>query len=399
MIILAENNAFQNIQKCLDKKCNAVHQIEDFLQFCIQIIFYEKINIAGLVPQYIIQESNETIDLLKEKYKIKIFECEVIKNRKGINEELIARVSQELFLYFDDFIQEYKRLAKTNFLNLFPNLNKESIESISRTTEAINNRDVNFMTGNVQHSSFSTDSGFFKIINTNDGIIDKMFELATTYKWDNNMSLYLLSRIKLMQNKNLAILTKQIYSPSVQRGRDERVNSLVLKQFDEIFRKSKKIMKIADTKKYIGDISMPSLMSYIIKAGKGNVSEMLKISQELRFTFSPVRDYLNKHGGKNNDPLSFGIANEIANRIYETLEQGTLHHSKTVAVENTYASTLGIGGFFTLPVLIRDKQTINRYKELDLCVVAFTEVIGRMIESSKDDFTKKLISNCGVGQK
>ena len=44
MIILSENNAFQNIRRCLDKKCSDVFQIEDLLQFCIQIIFYEKIS-------------------------------------------------------------------------------------------------------------------------------------------------------------------------------------------------------------------------------------------------------------------------------------------------------------------------------------------------------------------
>jgi hypothetical protein len=73
--ILAENNGIQNFGSSLNKQCKPGHEneIEDFLQLCIQIIFYEKISISGLVPQYVWKKSVETVDLLKTEpaYQVK----------------------------------------------------------------------------------------------------------------------------------------------------------------------------------------------------------------------------------------------------------------------------------------------------------------------------------------
>jgi hypothetical protein len=54
MVILTENNAFQNIGKCLHKECTSETQIDDFLQFCIEFIFYDRTHIVGTVPPSII---------------------------------------------------------------------------------------------------------------------------------------------------------------------------------------------------------------------------------------------------------------------------------------------------------------------------------------------------------
>ena len=395
MVILSENNSFQNIQRCLNKKCNAVHQVEDFLQFCIQIIFYDKINIAGIVPLYVIQNSNAIIEELSSNYEIDVFNVTTIDDNGENAVKLTNNVSNILSLHIDDILKDCKRLNKTDSVNLFPSLNQSSVALTNKATIAIKNKDIQFLTIDaVQFSSFSQDSGFFKVVNNEAEILNKILNFATTNIWNDAMTFHLMSKIKYLLNKNLAILNQQIYAPSVIRGREEVKNKIILSNIDTIFKNSKNIMGIADTKKYVGNIKMSSLMYHIIEKSKGNVSDILKITAELRSKFSCVREYINNYG-KNSSTISFGVVNEIANKVFDTLKNGPTYPSKKI-FENTYAQTIGVGPF-TASSPVPDTQTINRLNKLNVCVEAFTEVIDSMIENNNDNYTKKLINNCGVG--
>jgi len=48
MNILIDNTGLQNFGSCLLKKCQDENAIDDFLQICIQIIFYDKLSVSIL---------------------------------------------------------------------------------------------------------------------------------------------------------------------------------------------------------------------------------------------------------------------------------------------------------------------------------------------------------------
>ena len=392
MIILSENNAFQNIRRCLDKKCSDVFQIEDLLQFCIQIIFYEKINIAGLIPYYIKQESEAIVNQLSSIYGIKVFNLLTIDDNGDEAKKLTDIASDELCSDIDNILRDYD---KKKSINLLPKLNKYSLEIVKGGTDAINSGNPKFIYDNVDIISFAESSGFFKIIcNRNNNLFEKILAFRATNKtWNNSMTLHLLSQIRYSLNKNLAILNKQIYAPSVIRGRYEKKHKIILNKIDKIFLDTNNTLGLTNMEKYVGNITMPSLMYYITEKSKGNVSDILKITAELRSKFSCVREYI-KDYGEDKIVHSVGAVNEIANKVSDTLEKGASYPSRII-LENTYAHTAGVGPFtFSSPV--PDIQTINRLKKLGTCVIAFTEVIDDMIEYNKDNFTKRLIRNCGI---
>ena len=390
MKILAENNAFQNIQRCLDKKCSDVHQVTDFIQLCIQIIFYENIDIAGLVPQNVVQETSEIIDKLKT-YEIDVFKLLTIDDDENKKNELAKSVSDALSFNIDNILKD---CDKKKSITLLPNLDESTLRLIKRGTEAIINKDSSFFVHYNYNRiiSFSESSGFFKIINENN-LIDKLFEFSATKNWNNSMTVFLVSQMRYLLNKELSRSTERIYAPSVIRGREEITSKIIINNIDSILQNTKNRMGIADTEKYVGNIEMPSLMYYIIDKSKGNVVDMLKITAELRSKFSCVREYIKKYGG-NNILISFGAVNEIATEVYERLKIGVPYHTRKI-FQNTYAHMAGVGSF-TVSSPISDVKTIKRINELNICVEAFTEVIGDMIENSTNFFTKKLFNNCGI---
>ena len=392
MDILSENTAFHNIQKCLTKKCNTVHQAEDFLQFCIQIIFYEQINIAGLIPPYFIQKSKSIIEQLSFDFGIDVFTMD----KKIRNEnKLINNVSNILSLYIDDIFNNFKKFDKNSVMNLFPSLDQSSLELANLITTSINKKDYKFLSVDALQSSnlYSNDSGFLLIINRGDGVLNRIIKFATDNTWENWMTLYLHSKIKCLLNRNLAKLNNKIFSPSVIRSKEEFNNETIIENIDLILKNSITLIKSYDNKQYIGKLKIPSLLHYIIEESQGDVSEILKRTVEFRNKFSCVREYICEYG-KNSLSLSFGVVNEIANKVSDTLKNGPAYPSKYI-FENVYSHTIGIGPI-TASMPIPDKKTINRLKKLDICVTAFTETIDYMATSNYNYYTKKFLNNCGI---
>jgi hypothetical protein len=67
MDILAENNALHNLGLCMNKRCKDTEQVDDFIQLCIQMIFYNKISLSELVPDYVLGISSGIINFLTDK--------------------------------------------------------------------------------------------------------------------------------------------------------------------------------------------------------------------------------------------------------------------------------------------------------------------------------------------
>jgi hypothetical protein len=386
MIILSENNAFQNIAKCLKKECSSLEQIEDFLQHCIEIIFCDKIKIAGLVPQSIINDSNEIIESLKNNYSIPNIEFEIIEDNSAKSDEIIQNVAYLLYYQMDTFLEKIKNFTKNEALTYLPKLPQDSIDLLVNTTKAIKEKNKNIFEEYIKISKFSVDSCFFKIVNTNDKIIEKIFAFDDNVGWNEAMSYCIISEIKFLSNRLLAKMNNLIYLPSIKRGRIDNNNRLLINRLlpdkiDSIIKESVSL---------IGKLNMPSLRDYIVEKSMGRPKEILKIVSDLRDKFRPVREYISDIK-KDSTINSMSALNEIANALFDKIRKGSPYNQKTI-FENVYTYTIGVGPV-GISAPVPDTRTLDRIRKLNTCVESFTEIIDDMLINNNSGFNRELIKN------
>jgi len=381
MVVLAENGAFQNLGLCIEKKCKDTDQIDDFLQLCIQMIFYDKISLSGLVPDYIAQRSKEIIDTLKRADTLFDIDFQNINNKDS--DEMIKEVGEVYYRKIDDSLEEYKTIIK-NAKGLLPKLNDATFEKIKKVTEAIKNNSIDTITkGDLyQQSTFSTDSSLVKIISYEENIFKKLVVFSKEYDWNETMSLQVISDLRVLTNKILAVKNGKYYSPSVRRGRKEKqiIDKIFLSKIENLTRDA------AAELFNPAYISMPSLKDYITEKGKGNPIDIIKVVSKLRKDFGPVRERIQKLG-KNSIYGSLQALNEISIRVIEEAKNGRPSPHKKV-VENVKDLNLGPIAF-SCP----DISEINRETKLEHCVLAFTETIEDMILNNDGKFYRELIKN------
>lgn len=286
MDILTENNAFQNVGMCITKKCNDdfINQTDDFLQFCIQMLFYEKISVSGLVPDYVSGNSREIIDILSNDYDLRNISFE---NNIGNLDKFIIDVIEYFCKYFDSTFIEYKSLQSAN--GLLPKLNDSLNALVKRATDAIKTGSSHIIhsEGLYNRSTFSIDSAITKIVfyNGDEIIFKKMVEFSKNNNniWNEIMTFQLISDIRVITNKLLAGNNNKIYSPTAKRGRKIKQ---ILENIDNIMDEPNVNIW------YPNYIELSSIREYLIKEGNGSPLDILKITSELREKFLPVRSYL-----------------------------------------------------------------------------------------------------------
>ena len=337
MEILVENNAFHNIQNCLEGNCTDLdilkkdrhHQIEDLLQLCIQIIFYDTIHIAGNVPTDTWKASEKLRDLLQTKHKIhNVRTKSVLEGAKGKEnaEKLIRDASDAIKANItnvveDCFDSEPKRNNPEKLLNFFPSLaggDKESV--ISRVTQGIAVQDAGMF--DRYFKSWEEDiSNYGGIIGVLSLTLDEIFRTITDSssfdfgKWDRGKMLRLMVRIRTELNK--ALLSKDLaggsceLSQSVLRTRDAKGEDArdikhligryvdihgeyVLDEMEKILRENVERRTEKTTVSHLPnifafDVPMPSLAQYLIKNSGGNVEKMLSLTGSLHKEFLVVR--------------------------------------------------------------------------------------------------------------
>jgi hypothetical protein len=383
MTILTENNAFQNISKCLQKRCSDYSQIEDFLQYCIELIFYDKTCIAGIVPPNVTRDSRNIAEFLESAYSIDNIAFENVEDNSDKADKLIGKVTKALYAGLDSFFDKFKRLTANEALNFLPRLSKDSMELVASATKAINRKDLKIVSDEyVKMSAFAWDSCYFKIIHGDERIIDKIFEFDDTVGWNETMTLNLLTEIRFLTNRSLSNMNNQIFLPSIKRGRIDNLHRLAPQRIESIIKEAGAL---------IGCLEMPSVIDYLTERGSGNPADMIKIARELRETFTPVRNYIHDMG-KDSPTNTIASLNEIANKLFEKIRKGMPYNSKMI-FENVHTQTVG-AGFFTVSGPVSDSQTIERLKKIDVCVEAFTEVVDSMIKEHNYGYNTMLINNC-----
>jgi hypothetical protein len=169
MNILLDNTGFQNFGKCffhsLDPKNNKFG-IKDFLQICIQIVFYDKITISTIVPKKIKEYSDEIIDVIKN------IDCDII-DTNNLNlqnfelSDILDDIAEEYYDKIDHSFNKCRKLVsiKSSNKNHIPDLDIEATKLFSFATDAIREKNENAISMLAEKSkNEKIDSSFFDIV-------------------------------------------------------------------------------------------------------------------------------------------------------------------------------------------------------------------------------------------
>ena len=367
MTILTENNGFQNIGKCLEGRCDSIDQISDFIQYCIEFIFYDDIRVTGVVSKQTTKDTKVIIDHLHNDYNFPIINFETIDDDSDVANKLVEDVSKVLASKIKTFSRVYPDLNINDAKKLVPELSKEHHDLLIGVTEAIKNKDDKIFIDYEKISKFSVDSCFFKIVNKD--VLKELFIFSKKSGWNEAMSYYLLSELRYLTNKAFVDMNNYIFLPSTRRGKEEYKRRITNK-INEIIKKGLLIYKI----------EMPSIMDYIIQKGKGKPVEILKNVCELREEFKNVREIITETADNPKDDIVSVLAEleVISKKLINRLNKGSIDLTQRVVVENVI--------------------THEDYREIrqDKCVQTFTEVINYIIkrEGNFNGYGDILKGNC-----
>jgi len=315
-IILTENNAFQSVGKALEKKCTEYFQIKDFLQYCIQLIFYEKTYLPKTVPSNVIQDSEYVKEsILSNVYNINnvSFDDNIIDNSSKSN-EMINAVSATLknTLKIENsrnvLIAELKNSKRDDMVGL-PNDIKQIM---SKTIKALNKQEKEWLKEYLPVSSFAVDSCFFKIINNDEEVINGLFKISDEHEWNEAMAFGLIKKIRYLTNRNLADSNGQIFLSSINRSVEDEKRIL----------QSENESKVSSNRNQ-QHINIPSIIYKLVNECKGDPERILRRSYELREDCKLVRILL----GKKTDE---GNGKEFKEQIEDVLKEIECKYFKSI---------------------------------------------------------------------
>jgi len=424
MIILAENNAFQNIDKCIQGKCHydnnklsPCHEIEDMLQFCIQIIFHDRINIAGNVPDKIVDKSQGIIDeLLKDGidvFHIEPFGGETRMEVKAREEALISAALEVIESDIDDYLKicsaNYQKTDIKTLLAYLPVLDRGLLALVSEATDAIKNGRMNYFVAVGNQADVTKDGGLVSVFCAPQ-VIEKIINEAAkeSVNWNESMTLYLVVKFRNVLNHTLAKQDGQTLSQSVIRARtilEEQRSTYgrIYDKIEDIFRNVNQLTMGQVIKDHtpefaeIRNVIIPSLTQYLINKSNGDVLKILGETVVLRDKFSCLRDYIRHR--KEEDIYQRWLLglNEIAQDVAKTIT-GLHNYPPQTVTANILTPPTPIG---QLSIPLSSMQYLKFWElpqrmKREASVQAFTEVTCNepINANSFSAAERKLINNC-----
>jgi hypothetical protein len=389
MDVLTENNAFQNFGNLLRVDFSTEEEIKDFLQICIQIIFYENIYLSPLVPDYVHENSIEIAGKVNS-LKSNVIKISSNKLDKEEHENIIEKTANNIAESIDLELKKYLNITENDVEKLLPKLDKKILTLLYIGTNAIVNQDRALLSGELLDNSIKTkqDSSFFEIINKNGKILDSILSFSNKHGWTIAHSYRLISDLRVHPNINVAVLNKAIYSPSIRRAIEGNAARKFYLQFEEMIQTC--YQKLPKNECYINhDIKLPSIEAMLFNRGKSNPMDILKVSIELRDHFAPLRKLIKqKEKTKIGVPNILAIENEIeelSKRLYEYIKTDGKHtHTFDIICGHKYELPIG----FSIPVIGDFSLTLPNFREikhdflLRKCCRAFTEIMNILIDDN-----------------
>ena len=435
MDILCENNAFQNIDKCLKRECtyppilgkNKHYQVEDLLQFCIQIIFHDTINIAGNVPVTVYDETKQLIDVLKKHgikdvFDINLFGGEdssdqVVAKADGILTGAVINVlmgseEENRKGSIDDYLTDCSNQENDSvelLKNFFPNLTPENWDTVDQVTRAIQDNNTRLLNTYNAYATVRKDGGLLKIF-SDEQVRQRIIDFANG-NWNLLMTLRLMVKFRNLLNQTLAKQDKQMLAPSVIRGKAALQENRIFQKIENIFKNVNHLEDVTigdincddDTPEFanIGSVTMPSLKQYLIRESEGQVASVLEKTAELRSRFSSLRNFIRNRTENTNYTRWWTGLNEIAQNVSANIPGLPECNQKPVSANVLVIPT----PWGRIPVPITTLPTpwgsvpMPKFWEIpqawrkDASVQAFTEIILDMDERD-NNAAQQLIDNC-----
>jgi hypothetical protein len=390
-VIFTENNAFQNFGKCLQMNCTNRDQIQDFLQFCIEFIFYDDTHIAGTVPDSIMKDTKEIIQILGNNN----FPIETIKFEE-FDETIICNLAEIMKDKIDEWVKEVKRypsfMVEHKVEQYLPTIGIEERTLIEKTTRKIQEGNLeNFIDEYLNESTSLANTIYFKIFKTNEDILKKINEInnprgknvISNPRWNVAMTMNVISNIRYFANRQLASNKSHYFLPSFKRG--VRDYSHYIKVKSPHITDSINNIIIEDYLKREFKIETTSITNYIIEKGRYQPGNIITEVLDLRIKFEPLRDYIRQFVCEktiNNKTFQNELKN-IAKQISTKIGNNS---SKEYIQPVTNLVTFK-GREFQNP-----EPSVLNNSHLSVCVQAFPEVINNLKKSKyKDDHLNELI--------
>ena len=404
MKILTENTAFQNIEKTLEKDCSGENQPRDFLQFCIEFIIADNTFIVGTVPENIKQVSSGIINLLESKeYSLdkNFIDFEDIADDSENANKLVENVAVALLNDInnnDKYFEELKIYSSIiNASDILPKLDEKTRELLKKSVIAANNElgYDKFVKENLKFSKFSRDSGYFRIINSKEEIIEKINNFGVNCHWTEELSYVFMSEVRTHTNRALADILKYEFMSSIDRGKRDYIKRFrYIDENKSIYRGKERgdfIEKLNNILREVGEIRygpkeicMPSIKEYIIEKGKLEPKGVMKEAVILRNEFSSFREHINNMDGKQESLATLDdIKNETINKLGMTDQPKIIiERDKTIGIRKELYE-----------INIPD-SSFAKNNPLNICAQIFTEVTKNMYDNYISPNEKEFINKC-----
>ena len=409
LAILTENNSFQSVGKALEKKCTEHFQIEDFLQYCVQLLFFEKTYLPRTVSQNVIDDSTYVAEhILKDKYYISnIAFDDVIEDNCQKSNELISAVSDTLKTDLASDISRNKLIAefKNSKRDDMVALPKDVTEILKDTIEALNKKDRKRLEKYLPFSNYENDSCFFKILNADNGkVIDELFKISNEHEWNGAMAFGLIKKIRYLTNRNLAEMNDQIFLSSINRSREDAKRIIQLNNNSKTYSSRKRF-----------NLSIPGIIHELVRKSNGDPEKILRLTYDLREKCKPAREFLSKKIEGDSDK------NQLA-EILREIEIKYLNQKRKIPIKGVLKTAITAGsivlavdnigkifqdGIFTLdeikyftPALAAILASAELVKEIDvkrklsICYQAFFTEINDNNTIWDTSYGKELEKNC-----
>jgi len=323
MKILAENNAFQNFGKCLKGKASDADALKDFLQICVQMIFYDTIMLSNFVNESIRGIAEEIID---EIYKHGSDKTAITLGAKNLprnqHEYVLHAIATEFAAKLPSILNGYTNMTDNASLMLPQNIGGRLNDFIKLATNAIKAGEDALIKNTLrEQSKTGLDSYFFEVLNRIEKV-DELLQFSKEHGWTEWHSFNIAAKFRMCSNLVIAGYNNAYYSPSVKRwqinnfvghnnpmfipDKVDNILEMYLTDYPEDFRYLT-----------IDKIELPSMTDFLLYKGHADPEEVLKHAFALREHFRPLRELIKSKGSLEvNAELE-----ELKNELYAKLRQ------------------------------------------------------------------------------
>jgi hypothetical protein len=347
MNILLDNTGFQNFGMCFHHSLdpnNLNYGIKDFLQFCIQIVFYDKITISTIVPKQIMEKSDEIINDINNRSS-DIIDIDNLDLQYNDFNDILDNVAEEFSHRINSSFEKCRKLISTDteFQSHIPKLNEETNKLFTLATDAIKNKKEDIIAMLTEKSkNEKIDSSFFDIVTrkiNSQGdmrIIDKIYDfISETGTYNILMGNQLISDLRYCSNQCLSYKFERPYVPAVIRAGE------YMRDRHEIYIAIDNIFQIINKSRFKWtNIELPSFEEYLLIKGKGSPERIFDAAVEARRIFTSVREYIRNAESKEYEQSEYNEVLKslklLANDVYKKMVNN-IHFENTNVVENYFA--------------------------------------------------------------